>query len=158
MLVHRDHIEAELLAVLELVEIPVIEFVSLLGIEVAVGERYPHRAVLAALLEIEVRVRHQVEKNYLHANRTTRSQNSCIFSTCGRCPQRSKIVSSALGSRRLISCAMPTGSTWSCAPQTMLTGTSMRCSHFGSIGSCSRGSHARRGSAYFWTWDSFAPI
>src|SRR5437764_6339457 len=144
MFVHRDHIEAERFAVLELIEIAVIELVPLLPIEVAVGQRHPHGAVLAPRGEVEVRIGHEMEENYLHAKRTTRSQNSSIFSTCGRWPQRSKIASSARGRSRLSSWAIATGRMRSCAPQTMATGTSMRCSHFGSIGSCKRGSHARR--------------
>src|SRR5258707_12629 len=148
MLVHPDRVEAELLAVLELVEIAVVELVPLLRVEVAVGQRHPDPAVLAPGREVEVGVRHQMKEDYLHAKRTTSSQNSSIFSTCGRCPQRSRMLSSALGSRRFSSCAMPTGRMRSCAPQTMLTGTSMRCSHLVRCGSCSRGSHARRAAVW----------
>src|SRR5437868_15192724 len=97
MLVHRQHVEAELFAVFELVQVPVVELVALLRIEILVGQRDPDRAVLLSLGEVEVGVRHQMEEDYLHANRTTRSQNSAIFSTCGRWPQCSKIFSSALG-------------------------------------------------------------
>src|SRR5438876_522713 len=144
MLVHREHIEAEFFAVLELVEVAVVELVSLLRVEVAVGQRHPHGAVLAPLGEVEVRVRHEMEQHYLHANRSTRSQNSSAFSWTSRCPQRSKRVSCARGSSRFSSCAMATGRIRSSFPHTIATGTSMRCSHLGSIGSCSRGSHASR--------------
>ena len=58
MLVHRDDVEAELLAVLELIQIAVVELVALLRIEILVRQRHPDRAVLLALGKVEVRVRH----------------------------------------------------------------------------------------------------
>jgi hypothetical protein len=75
VLVYREYVPAELFAVLELVEVPVVELVPLLRIEVAVGQRHPDRAVLAPRREVEVGIRHQMEQDYLHAKRTTRSQN-----------------------------------------------------------------------------------
>src|SRR5688572_3825572 len=87
---------------------------------------------------------YQVEKNYLHR----KSTNSSTFSACGRWPQLSSTRVFAPGIKRLSSSRMPTGRMRSCLPQMIFTGTSMRCSHFGRKGSCSRGSHARRAVAW----------
>src|SRR6185436_6351350 len=140
MLVHRHRVEAELLAVLQLVEIAVVELVALLRVEVLVRQLHPHGAVPAPGLEVEVGVRHQVEQDYLH----TKSTNSSTFSACGRWPQFSTILICARGSNRRYSSTNPTGRMRSSRPQISFTGTSMRCSHFGRKGSCRRGSQARR--------------
>ena len=67
VLVDRDAVEAELLGVLELVEVAVVELVAELGVEVLVGEVQRRRGV--ALVEVvgQVRVRHEVEEDELHA-------------------------------------------------------------------------------------------
>src|SRR5262245_25878753 len=140
VLVDRDHVEAELLAVLQLVEEAVVELVPLLRVEVLVRQLDPHRAVLASGLEIEVGVRHQVEEDYLHTIET----NSSGFSTGGRWPQFLMMWICAFGSRRENSFVKATGTILSFSPQTIFTGTSMRCSHFGRCGSWKRGSQARR--------------
>jgi hypothetical protein len=61
MLVHRDRVETELFAVLELVEIAVVEPVALLRVEVLVRQLHPHRTVPAPRLEVEVGIGHQVK-------------------------------------------------------------------------------------------------
>src|SRR3954464_9852839 len=63
VLVHRDDVETQLLAVLQLVEVAVVEPVALLRIEVAVRQRDPYGAVLAPRREIEIRVGHEVKKD-----------------------------------------------------------------------------------------------
>src|SRR6185503_7885091 len=70
VLVPRDDVEAELLAVLQLVEEAVVELVTLLRVEMPVRQLDPHRAVLAPGLEVEVGVRHEMEKDYLHTIET----------------------------------------------------------------------------------------
>ena len=81
MLVHRHRVEAELLAVLQLVEVAVVELVRLLGVVIPVRQP-PHCAVLARRGDIDVGIGHQVKQDYLH----TMATNSSGFSTCGRCP------------------------------------------------------------------------
>ena len=102
MLVHRQGVEAQRFAVLELVQIAVIEPVALLGIEVLIRKIYPHRAVAAARLEIELGIGHEMKENEVHAeaplaNRVTSSQNSSGVSACGRWPAPLTIATSAFG-------------------------------------------------------------
>ena len=66
MLVEADAVEAELIGELHLVEIVVIELGAELRIVMAVGERHPGRAVLGDGVEIDMRIRHQVEVEELH--------------------------------------------------------------------------------------------
>src|SRR2546428_6785059 len=153
MLVHRDNVEAERLGVLQLVEVAVVEPPALFRVEVAVGERYVDRAVLAAGLEIEVGVRHQVEHGYLHRSST----NLSGASACGRWPTCSMTCTAARGKRRLSSSQICTGRMRSSRPQMIFTGMSMRCSHFGRCGSCSRGSHARRAVVWRVLWPVSIP-
>src|ERR1700729_1434049 len=61
MLVEADAVEAELVGELHLVEIVVIELGAFLGIVMAVRECHPSRTVLGDGVEIDVRIRHQVE-------------------------------------------------------------------------------------------------
>jgi len=61
VLVHPDRVEAQFLCVLELVEVPVVELVTLDRIEVLVRQIDPDGAVLAPRLEVEVGVRHEVK-------------------------------------------------------------------------------------------------
>ena len=66
VLVDAEPVEAELLAVFELVEIAVVEFVPLLGVEIAVGQNHPCRPVFLVVVEIEIGVGHQMKEKDLH--------------------------------------------------------------------------------------------
>ena len=96
VLVHRDDVEAELLAVLQLVESSGCRACVLLRGRSAGSAASPHTVpFLAPGLEVEVGVRHQVKEDYLHTMET----NSSGFSTGGRCPQPSSNVDFALRSK-----------------------------------------------------------
>ena len=70
MLVHRHRVETERLAVFQLVQVAVVELVALFRVEMPVRQIDPHGGVPAPGLEIEVRVGHEMEQNYLHTSST----------------------------------------------------------------------------------------
>ena len=107
VLVDRDAVEAELLGVLELVEVAVVELVAELGVEVLVGEVQRRRGVLLVEVVGQVRVRHEVEEDELHValsdplrrNSVTASANASVRSKYMAWPQSSTICSVASGIR-----------------------------------------------------------
>ena len=66
VLVDRDRVESQLLAVLQLVEITVVEPVAFHRVEIRIRQIDPHRAVLAPGVEVEVGIGHQVKQNHFH--------------------------------------------------------------------------------------------
>src|SRR5262249_15064001 len=91
VLVDAQHVEAELVAKLELVQIAVVEEVALLGIVVAVRQRHPRRRIFLVEAQVERRIGHQVKQTEPHeacsaANRLNKATKSSAFSTWGRWP------------------------------------------------------------------------
>ena len=67
MFVDAETVEAGLVGKLEFVEVAVVERVPLDRIVVAVGQRHPRRLVRVRVREIEIGIRHQMERDELHA-------------------------------------------------------------------------------------------
>src|SRR5262249_57018797 len=66
MLVDRYAVEAELGGELELVEIAVVELVSLLRIEVAVRQDHPGGAILVAEVHVQIGIGHEMKHEDFH--------------------------------------------------------------------------------------------
>ena len=66
VLVDAKPVESRLLAIFELVEIAVVESMSGLRVEQAIGQHHPRRLVLRPLCHVEDAIGHQVEREDLH--------------------------------------------------------------------------------------------
>src|SRR5215471_15013327 len=66
MLVDRNAVEAELGGELELVEIAVVELVTLLRIEVAVRQDHPGGAILVAEVHVQICIGHEMKHEDFH--------------------------------------------------------------------------------------------
>ena len=67
VLIDADAVEPQPLGILQLVQVRVIELVSLGWVVEAVGQVYPDAVVLPLEVVRQVRIRHQVEGYELHA-------------------------------------------------------------------------------------------
>src|SRR5579883_562334 len=112
MLVDADRIESHLIGEFDLGEIALVKLVTYLGIEVRIGQGDPRRFVLVGVIEVQVRIRHQVEEHEFHraAPRSSRkavtaARNSSGFSICGRWPHWGMIVVRVSGISRANSAA-----------------------------------------------------
>src|ERR1700722_10043553 len=127
VLVDAEAVEAQLVGVFELVEVTVVERVPFDRIVVAVGQRHPRRIVTLGIGQIEVGVRHQVERDELHgrtpwANAATPAANACGCSTCGRWPASgmTSVCAPAIAAANVS--AWRTGKILSSAPHTISAG------------------------------------
>src|SRR5262245_12993968 len=104
MLVDAHAVEAELVRLLELVEILVVELGAPHGVVVAVGEGDPRVAVALDRVHVDGGIRHQMEVEDLHAallcravKRRMASTISSGFSWATQCPQSRMMVASEPG-------------------------------------------------------------
>src|ERR1700730_15599859 len=97
MLVDGNAVEAELGGEFEFVEIPVVQFVALLRIEVAVRQHHPGGAVLIGIAHVQIRVGHEMENEDFHRaalrmNCDTSLAKDCGCSICGMCAQSGSVA------------------------------------------------------------------